>query len=57
MVGEESCLVFCLHVVLGVFLVVPWIPIKLKKLLPQLLVLPDSIQGVQSDHLQDAAAV
>lgn len=25
--GEDLCLVFCLHVVLGVFLVVSWIPI------------------------------
>lgn len=31
-VGEELCLVFCLHVVLGVFLVVSWIPIKMKEI-------------------------
>ena len=49
-VGEELCLVFCLHVGLGVFLVVSWIPIKLKKLL-QLSGLAGSIQGVGRDHV------
>jgi hypothetical protein len=42
-VGEELCLVFCLHVVLGVFLVLSWIPIKLKELL-QLSGLPYVVQ-------------
>lgn len=48
--GEELCLVFCLHVVFGVFLVVSWIPIKLKKLL-QLSGLADSVPGVESDRM------
>lgn len=54
--GGVLCLVFCLHVVSGVFLVVSWIPIKLKKLL-QLSGLGDSIQGVECDHVQVSAPV
>lgn len=49
-VREELSLIFCLHVGLGVFLVVSWIPIKLKKLL-QLSGLAGSIQGVGRDHV------